>query len=74
MSKVDEILFLDVETSEIGKGFKIRQKQQLLAEVLDVVNSFEVESLPSDDPKLLFWQGYHEAQLDINKAVKERFK
>jgi len=45
-----------------------------LDEVLEIIISFEVESLPSDDPKLVFWQGYHQAQLDITEAVKERFK
>ena len=43
-----------------------------LDEVLEIISSFEVESLPSDDPKLVFWQGYHQAQLDITEAAKER--
>jgi len=68
-SEYDGTSMVDDELAVIATA-----KQQLLAEVLDMISSFEVESLPSDDPKLVFWQGYHQAQLDITEAVKERFK
>ena len=72
MSKVDDIL----RSTRPDGAFTMAMldaKQQLLAEVLEMISSFEVESLPSDDPKIVFWQGYHQAQLDIIEAAKERF-
>ena len=77
MSKVDDILNKIVAPEHPWfdpEKATTKAKGQLLAGVLDMINSFEVESLPSDDPKLVFWQGYHQAQLDITEAAKERFK
>lgn len=41
------------------------------SEVYKAIARFSVPSLPSDDPRMDYWQGYADAQYHITKAVEK---
>ena len=53
------------------KSIATQTNQELITEIIRLVSSLEVKSLPSDDPELRYWQGYADAQLDITNLIED---
>lgn len=64
------------ETNDIDEWHDAKKlaKAALLSHLLSrIANMKDMPSLPSDHPDMKFWQGYHEAQVDVTNLLTELF-
>lgn len=67
MSRLDDIF----NSPWLGDNKPEVLKEQVKILMLELIASIEVKNVPSDDPKIRYWQGYADAQVDITEKVEK---